>query len=168
MFKMLLNTTFITGILFSYYEKITNAMIFLIIPNAKSCEGNDVFDASIDHWCSQCVSQSVRNSVLSFVNANPLKPPHGILWYFVGIKDTICRCPYYQDSLILGGILAFLKLEFWPNIQKINEQFLSKTPLNQSAARHFVKLCRYSGHNVWMRISLTILPVHPSIVPKYF
>lgn len=45
---MLLNTTFITGILVSYYEKkITNAMIFLIIPNAKSCEGNNVFDLSI-------------------------------------------------------------------------------------------------------------------------
>lgn len=28
-------------------KKITNAMIFLIIPNAKSCEGNNVFDPSI-------------------------------------------------------------------------------------------------------------------------
>lgn len=44
---MLLNTTFITGILFSYYEKNYHAMIFLIIPNAKSCEGNNAFDPSI-------------------------------------------------------------------------------------------------------------------------
>lgn len=65
----------------------------------------------------QSVCKSVSPHVrLVFCKRNPLKPQLKILWYFVGIKDTICRCPYYQGSFILGGILAFWKLEFWPNI----------------------------------------------------
>lgn len=73
--KMLRNTTFL--IMVSYYEIITCTVIFLIISHATSCERNNVFDQSVS---------------LVFVSATPLKTRHRILWNYVVIKDTMCRC----------------------------------------------------------------------------
>ena len=39
-------------------------------------------------------------SVTQFVNATPLKLLNRISWNLVGSKNTICSCPYYQETLI--------------------------------------------------------------------
>jgi hypothetical protein len=64
-----------------------------------------------------------------FVSATPLKLLNRISWNFVGSKDTICSCAYYQEILI-----AWILWELWPfelkNFRNILlKQLVSATPL---------------------------------------
>jgi hypothetical protein len=115
-------------------------------------------------------------SVTQFVNATPLKLLNRISWNLVGSKNTICSCPYYQETLI-----AWILWELCPFELRNFPKFTTEAACQRNSALKLLNIiswilvgskdticsCAYSQEILIAWILWELCPFELKTFPKY-